>query len=277
MMTKTNRLSKLFTRLKQENRPALVTFVTAGDPNPDTGFEILSGLAAAGADIIELGMPFSDPMADGPAIQLANQRALGAGMTLRKTLDQVQAFRAQDQDTPIILMGYYNPIYHMGVNTFLDDALDAGVDGLIVVDLPSEEDDELCHPARIRGVDWIRLTTPTTDDTRLKTVLKNASGFIYYVSIAGITGTASAQHEDVKAALTRIHQQTDLPLAVGFGIKTAQQVRETGQYADAVVVGSAIINVVKSCADEQLDGEQTAKKVSAFVSELASGCRAREQ
>ena len=271
-----NRLEKLFTRLQSEDRPALVTFVTAGDPDPETGYGIFSSLAGAGADIIELGMPFSDPMADGPAIQLANQRALAAGMTLEKTLDQVQAFRQQDPDTPIILMGYYNPIYHYGVKPFLDRAVDVGVDGLIVVDLPSEEDDELCHPARAQGIDWIRLTTPTTHDERLKRVLKNASGFVYYVSIAGITGTASARHADVRASLERIRKQTELPLAVGFGIKNAEHVRETGEYADAVVVGSAIIDIVRNCHEQNTDAEETARRVSDFVGELASGCTPRK-
>lgn len=270
-----NRLNKLFSRLQSENRPALVTFVTAGDPNPEIGYEIFSSLAGAGADIIELGMPFSDPMADGPAIQLANQRALANGMTLNKTLDQVEQFRKTDDATPVILMGYYNPIYHMGVRSFLDRADEAGVDGLIVVDLPSEEDDELCHPARAQGIDWIRLATPTTNDDRLSTIMKNASGFVYYVSIAGITGTASAQHADVQAALSRIRRQTDLPLAVGFGIKTAEQVKQTGQYSDAVVVGSAIINIVRECAETQAGKKQTVEKVSAFVNELATGCTAR--
>jgi len=272
-----NRLKVLFERLKKENRPALVTFVTAGDPDPDTGYEIFSGLAEAGADIIELGMPFSDPMADGPAIQLANLRALGNGMTLRKTLDQVEKFRRTNSDTPIILMGYYNPIYHFGVQAFLDRATQVGVDGLIVVDLPSEEDDELCHPARAQGIDWIRLTTPTTDDNRLTTVLKNASGFVYYVSIAGVTGTAAAQQSDVQAALTRIRKQTDLPLAVGFGIRTAEQVKETGHYADAVVVGSAIIDIVRQCHQQNVKGPAAAEKVQTFVKELATGCEPRIQ
>ncbi len=270
------RLKKLFTRLKTENRPALVTFVTAGDPNPETGYEIFSNLANAGADVIELGMPFSDPMADGPAIQLANLRALSHGMTLKKTLDQVAAFREKDADTPIILMGYYNPIYHMGVKAFLSRADEVGVDGLIVVDLPSEEDDELCHPARAQGIDWIRLTTPTTDENRLKVVLKNASGFVYYVSIAGITGTASAQQADVEAALKRIRQQTDLPLAVGFGIKTAEHVKATGQYADGVVVGSAIIDIIRQCDEAKAATAEIVDKVSAFVRELASGCTPRD-
>lgn len=271
-----NRLNTLFARLKQENRPALVTFVTAGDPDPETGYEIFSSLAEAGADIIELGMPFSDPMADGPAIQLANIRALSRGMTLRKTLDQVAAFREGNSHTPIILMGYYNPIYHYGVKAFLDRATEAGVDGLIIVDLPSEEDDELCHPARAQGIDWIRLTTPTTDNKRLETVLKNASGFVYYVSITGVTGTASAQQSDVKSALARIRKQTELPMAVGFGIRTAEQVKETGTFADAVVVGSAIIDIVRQCDEKQVDSDEAVKQVSAFVKQLASGCAPRD-
>ncbi len=271
-----DRLSTLFARLKVEGRPALVTFVTAGDPDLDTGYEIFSNLANAGADVIELGMPFSDPMADGPAIQLANQRALAGGMTLAKTLAQVATFREKNLDTPIILMGYFNPIYHYGVKAFLDRADEVGVDGLIIVDLPSEEDDELCHPARAQGIDWIRLATPTTNDMRLKTILKNASGFVYYVSIAGITGTASARHADVESALRRIRLQTDLPLAVGFGIKTAEHVKATGQYADAVVVGSAIIDIIKRSDEAQEDSAQIVAKVSAFVRELASGCAPRD-
>jgi len=270
------RLEKLFARLTGENRPALVTFVTAGDPDLETGFKIISSLPDSGADIIEIGMPFSDPMADGPAIQLANQRALKHGMTLAKTLDQVAKFRDSNDTTPIILMGYYNPIYHYGVKAFLDRATEAGVDGLIVVDLPSEEDDELCHPARAQGLDWIRLTTPTTDDNRLGTVLKNASGFVYYVSIAGITGTRSAQQADVEAALTRFRKQTDLPLAVGFGIRTAEQVRQTGQYADAVVVGSAIIDIIREGDEANTASDEIVANVSEFVKTLASGCVRRD-
>jgi tryptophan synthase alpha chain len=270
-----NRLSKCFEKTRAENRPALVTFITAGDPDLETSNEILSELAGAGADIIELGMPFSDPMADGPAVQLANLRALATGMTLTKTLDLVATFREQDAQTPIVLMGYYNPIYHYGTKAFLERADEAGVDGLIIVDLPSEEDDELCHPARSQGIDWIRLATPTTDDQRLNTVLKNASGFIYYVSITGITGTASAQQSDVKAALQRIGAKTDLPIAVGFGIKTAEQVKTTGQFADGVVVGSAIIDVIRQCHENQETSTITAKKVGAFVRGLASGCVTR--
>lgn len=270
-----NRIEKCFAALKAANRPALVTFITAGDPNPETSAEILSSLATAGADIIELGMPFSDPMADGPAIQLANQRALAAGMNLTKTLDLVENFRRQDQHTPIVLMGYYNPIYHYGAKAFLNRADDAGVDGLIIVDLPYEEDDEMCHPARIQGIDWIRLTTPTTDSARLNKIIKNASGFVYYVSIAGITGTASAQQSDVNAALERIREQTDLPIAVGFGIKTAENVKATGQFADGVVVGSAIVDIIRRCHENKDSATQTTEQVSAFVSELAGGCCVR--
>ncbi|MDD9854851.1 MAG: tryptophan synthase subunit alpha, partial [Gammaproteobacteria bacterium] len=235
------RLTRRFNELKQAKRAGLVTFITAGDPDLDTSAAILHGLPAAGADIIELGMPFSDPMADGPAIQLANQRALTAGITLRKTLDMATAFRAHDARTPLILMGYYNPIYRYGNQRFIDDALSAGVDGLIIVDLPAEEDDELCHPCMTAGLHWIRLTTPTTDDARLQRVLANSSGFVYYVSIAGITGTRSADQSAVKNAVARIRRQTDLPVAVGFGIKTPQQVAQTAAIADAAVVGSAVI------------------------------------
>ncbi|MDD9883730.1 MAG: tryptophan synthase subunit alpha, partial [Gammaproteobacteria bacterium] len=238
------RLTRRFNELKQAKRAGLVTFITAGDPDLDTSAAILHGLPAAGADIIELGMPFSDPMADGPAIQSANQRALTAGITLRKTLDMATAFRAHDARTPLILMGYYNPIYRYGNQRFIDDALSAGVDGLIIVDLPAEEDDELCHPCMTAGLHWIRLTTPTTDDARLQRVLANSSGFVYYVSIAGITGTRSADQSAVKNAVARIRRQTDLPVAVGFGIKTPRQVAQTAAIADAAVVGSAVIEQI---------------------------------
>lgn len=271
-----DRLKKRFLKLQSENRAGFVTFTTAGDPDLETSSAILASLANAGADIIELGMPFSDPMADGPAIQLANQRALASGMTLTKTLDMVQAYRQQDNETPIILMGYYNPIYHFGVKSFLNRAVDAGVDGLIIVDLPSEEDDELCHPARVQGIDWIRLATPTTDAARLNTILKNASGFIYYVSIAGITGTASAQQSDVKSAIEMIREQSNLPIAVGFGINTPEDVKKTGAYADAVVVGSAIVNIIEQCYKDKDDSTTTANKVATFVKSLASGCVKRE-
>lgn len=269
----TNRIGRRFEAVRNEGRAALVTFVTAGDPDPETSLEIVRRLPAAGADVIELGMPFSDPMADGPAIQAANQRALQAGMTLRKTLELVASFRTEDDDTPIVLMGYYNPIYHMGVDRFIAAALGAGVDGLIVVDLPPEEDDELCHPARTAGLDWIRLTTPTTGDERLPRVLANASGFVYYVSIAGVTGTRSAARDAVDTALRRIRRHTGLPLAVGFGIRTPGQVAETAGIADGVVVGSAIVDRVAGGVSEGLRGGEIAARVVEFVSELARGLK----
>ncbi|GJL81990.1 MAG: tryptophan synthase alpha chain [marine bacterium B5-7] len=269
-----SRLDRRFAELRSKGRAGLVTFVTAGDPDPETAFDILCQLADAGADVIELGMPFSDPMADGPAIQAASQRALANGMTLVKTLDQVRRYRGRDEDTPIILMGYYNPIYHFGVEAFLDSAVEAGVDGLIIVDLPVEEDAELCHPAMARGIHWIRLATPTTDDERLPAVMSNTSGFVYYVSIMGITGTRSADKEVVRQAVVRLKSHTDLPIAVGFGIRTPQQAREIGSVADAVVVGSAIVNIIaKSVDDNGNINDNLAGKVAEFVKELASGVR----
>jgi tryptophan synthase alpha chain len=267
------RIQKRFEKLKLEGRPGLVTFTTAGDPDQETAQKILNGLPAAGADVIEMGMPFSDPMADGPAIQLANLRALGNGITLSKTLDMVREFRQHDNETPIVLMGYYNPIHYYGNQRFLDDAISAGADGLIIVDLPPEEDDELCHPCLTSGLNWIRLTTPTSDEARLATVLKNSSGFVYHVSIAGITGTRSADTVDVKSAIDRIRCQTDLPIAVGFGIKTPEQVRETGKFADAAVVGSALVNVIKQGLDKNLAQDQIVSNLHALVSELAAGTR----
>jgi tryptophan synthase alpha chain len=267
------RIQKRFEKLKQEARPGLITFTTAGDPDQETAQKIINGLPAAGADVIEMGMPFSDPMADGPAIQLANLRALANGITLSKTLDMVREFRKHDDETPIVLMGYYNPIHYYGNQRFLDDAISAGADGLIIVDLPPEEDDELCHPCLTSGLNWIRLTTPTSDDARLASVLKNSSGFVYHVSIAGITGTHSADSVDVKSAIKRIRKQTDLPIAVGFGIKTPEQVRETGKIADAAVVGSALVNVIKQGLDKQLDKNQIVSNLHGLVSELAAGTR----
>ncbi|MAU41393.1 MAG: tryptophan synthase subunit alpha [Kordiimonas sp.] len=269
---KSQRLAARFSALKEQQRAALVTFVTAGDPDPDNSQRILDGLPAAGADIIELGMPFSDPMADGPAIQAASLRALQGGMTLRRTLDMVRQFRKKDTETPIILMGYYNPIYIYGVEVFLKDALAAGADGLIIVDLPPEEDPELAIPALSAGMDFIHLATPTSDDKRLEDILRHASGFLYYVSIAGITGTQSAQTADVEQALSRIRRQTNLPLAVGFGIKTPADVASFAHFSDAVVVGSALINVITENLDSQGNPRPClVEKLHEFVAQLATG------
>jgi len=268
------RLDKRFADLKAEGRGGLVTFLTAGDPDADIGLEILKGLPGAGADIIELGMPFSDPMADGPAIQASSQRALANGMTLRKTLDQVRQFRKDDDDTPIVLMGYFNPVHHYGVEAFVSDAKAAGVDGLIMVDLPPEEEAELCLPALKGGINFIYLTAPTTDDKRLPRVVENASGFVYYVSITGITGTASAAVTDVEAAVTRIRRHTDLPVAVGFGITTPEGAAEVASVADAAVVGSALVNRIRDNLDA--DGKanpQLVGEVLGFTKQLADGVR----
>jgi len=270
----TGRIAARFAALKAEGRGGFVSFITAGDPDPETSAAILAGLPAAGADIIELGMPFTDPMADGPAIQAASQRALAAGQSLRGTLEMVRNFRTQDAETPIVLMGYYNPIYIYGVDAFLRDALEAGVDGLIVVDLPPEEDEELCLPAMRSGMSFIRLATPTTDDERLPTVLKNTSGFVYYVSILGITGTRSADDEAVRAAVERLKRHTDLPVAVGFGIKTADAVARISSLADAAVVGSAIVDRIRDgLGAEGTAGPALVEDVLAFVKDLADGAR----
>jgi len=245
--------------LKQEGRAAFIAFVTAGDPDAETAKKILFGLPAAGADIIELGMPFSDPMADGPAVQASSLRALSGGQTMHKTLELVGAFRAQDDATPIVLMGYYNPIYVYPRERFLDDAVAAGVDGLIIVDLPPEADDELCLPAIARGLNFIRLATPTTDARRLPAVLANTSGFLYYVSITGITGTAAPDVADVHAQVARIKTSTKLPIAVGFGVKTPDQARMIAAGADGVVVGSALVNAVSDSLDT--DGKATGNTV----------------
>jgi tryptophan synthase alpha chain len=268
----TDRLGATFAGLKASGRAGLVTFITAGDPSPDISQEIFNGLPAAGADIIELGMPFSDPMADGPAIQAASLRALAAGASLARTLEMVRAFRKQNDKTPVILMGYFNPIYQYGSSRFVTDAASAGVDGLILVDLPPEEDDELCDPARIAGLHWIRLVTPTTHPSRLVTVLRNSSGFVYYVSIAGITGTQSATAGSVADAVKRIRNATALPVGVGFGIRTPEQVREIAAVADAVVVGSAIVDTIERNLDAQIsDLSQVTREVLSLVSDLAKG------
>jgi tryptophan synthase alpha chain len=268
------RIDRRFAALKKEGRAGLVTFVTAGDPDPATSLALVKALPGAGADVIELGMPFTDPMADGPAVQASSLRALKAGQTLSKTLDLVRAFRAGDSDTPIVLMGYYNPIYIYGVERFLTDALSAGVDGLIVVDLPAEEDDELCVPALKAGLNFIRLATPTTDDKRLPAVLANTSGFVYYVSITGITGAATPEFGRVAQAVARIKRHTDLPIAVGFGVKNAEHARAIAQGADGVVVGSALVEAVRTSLDA--DGKATAKTVPAvtdLIASLAAGVR----
>jgi len=269
-----SRIERRFAALKAAGRGAFVAFVTAGDPDYETSLEIVRGLPAAGADVIELGMPFSDPMADGPAVQASSLRALKAGMTLAKTLALVRAFRQDDGDTPIVLMGYYNPIYSYGVERFVADAKVAGVDGLIIVDLPPEEDSELCEPALQAGLHWIRLATPTTDDNRLPTVLRNTSGFVYYVSIMGITGTKAVPSEQVREAVARLRRHTELPIAVGFGIRTPEQAATIAGIADGAVVGSAIVDAVKA----ELDADGRAKpglagKVLALVESLADGVR----
>jgi tryptophan synthase alpha chain len=262
MKTET-RIDRRFAALKKEGRAALVTFVTAGDPDYETSKEILFGLPAAGADVIELGMPFSDPMADGPAIQASSQRALKAGHTTRRTLQLVREFRTRNQDTPIILFGYYNPIYVHPTKLFLEEAVAAGADGLLVVDVPPEADEELCIPAREHGLNFIRLTTPTTDAKRLPVVLRNTSGFIYHVSITGITGTAAPDVTNVHSQVADIKKHTQLPVAVGFGVKTPAQARAIAQGADGVVVGSALVTAIKDSLDGQ--GQNCGKTVPAVL------------
>lgn len=269
----TTRIDERFAACAAAGRPALVTFITAGDPDMKTGQAILDGMPAAGADLIELGMPFSDPMADGPVIQDGGHRALRAGQTLHKTLDMVAAFRIKDDKTPIILMGYYNPIYIFGVDAFLDAAKKAGVDGLIIVDLPAEEDEELCIPALKSGLNFIRLTTPTTDDKRLPTVLKNTSGFVYYVSMTGITGAAIKNHAAVGDAVQRIKSHTKLPVAVGFGIKTADDAASIGKYADGVVVGTVLVGAIADTLDNDKATPKTIDAVHALVRSLADGVK----
>ena len=269
------RIEARFAKLADEGRAAFVPFIMAADPDLDTSFEILKGLPGAGADLIELGVMYSDPMADGPAIQAAGLRAKAGGARLDRTLNMVRRFRVGDNETPIILMGYYNPIYIYGVDRFLADAREAGVDGLIVVDLPPEEDVELCLPALAAGMHFIRLATPTTDDARLPAVIANTSGFVYYVAIVGITGTKSAESSDIQAAVARLKSHTDLPIAVGFGIKTPEQAGTVAQVADAAVVGSAIVQTVADNLDA--DGKPTPQLVSnvlGLTRSLADGVRA---
>ena len=274
-MTSPSRIDRRFAALEAEGRAGLVTFVMAGDPDFATARDLLAGLPAAGADLIEIGMPFSDPMADGPAIQAAGLRALKAGQTMHKTLDLVREFRAKDKDTPLILMGYYNPIYVYPGARFLADAKAAGVDGLIVVDVPPEADDELCLPAMEHGLAFIRLATPTTDARRLPAVLANTSGFVYYVSITGITGTAAPDPTDVHAQVKRIKASTTLPVAVGFGVKTPEQARAIARGADAVVVGSALVDVIRgSLAADGRATANTVPRVLDLVRGLAQGLKA---
>jgi tryptophan synthase alpha chain len=270
----TTRIDRRFADLNREGRAALVTFTMAGDPDTKTSLAILKELPKAGADVIELGMPFTDPMADGPAIQAGGLRALNAGQDMDKTLGMVRAFRKGDDATPIVLMGYYNPIYIYGVDRFLKDVKAAGVDGLIIVDLPPEEDEELCLPALKAGLNFIRLSTPTTDDKRLPAVLANTSGFVYYVSITGITGAAAPDVSKVTEAVARIKRHTKLPVAVGFGVRTAKQARAIAAGAEGVVVGSALVNAIRDSLDKK--GKATARTVKAvtgLVAELAEGVR----
>jgi len=274
----TTHIDRRFAELKAQGRAALVTFLTAGDPDPETSLAILRAIPAAGADVIELGMPFTDPMADGPAIQMSSQRALKAGQTMTKTLEIVRAFRQAHEATPLVLMGYYNPIYVYGVDRFLRDAKSAGVDGLIVVDLPPEEDTELCMPALETGLNFIRLATPTTDDRRLPAVLANTSGFVYYVSITGITGAAAADSTVVGDAVARIKRHTKLPVCVGFGIRTPQAARSIAEKANGAVVGTALVDALRDSLDTK--GQATTKTVAAvadLVASLAQGVRGAKQ
>ncbi len=257
------RIDDCFARLRAQGRKAFVSYIMAGDPDVATSLELMKGLPAAGVDVIELGMPFTDPMADGPTIQLAGQRALEGGQTLQKTLEMVAEFRKDDDTTPIVMMGYYNPIYSRGVERFLTDAKAAGVDGLIVVDLPPEEDEELCIPANRAGMNFIRLATPTTDDRRLPKVLQNTSGFVYYVSITGITGAAAAEAGDVAPEVARIKAATDLPVIVGFGIRSPETAKAIASVADGAVVGTAIVKLVEE--------KRPVADILAFVKGLAAG------
>ena len=274
----TTRIDTRFAELAKQGRSAFVTFLMAGDPDPATSLEIIKALPKSGADVIEIGMPFTDPMADGPSIQAAGLRALKAGMTLKKTLELVRGFRRDDNATPIVLMGYYNPIYIYGVDKFLADAKSAGVDGLIIVDLTPEEDEELCLPAMKAGLNFIRLATPTTDDKRLPAVLANTSGFVYYVSITGITGAAAADSSAVSEAVARIKRHTRLPVCVGFGIRTPETARAIASHANGAVVGTALVDALKNSLDAE--GRATAKTVNAvaeLTAALAQGVKGAQQ
>ncbi|MCK1717756.1 tryptophan synthase subunit alpha [Bradyrhizobium sp. 141] len=274
----TTRIDTRFAELAKQGRSAFVTFLMAGDPDPATSLEIIKALPKSGADVIEIGMPFTDPMADGPSIQAAGLRALKAGMTLKKTLELVRGFRKDDNATPIVLMGYYNPIYIYGVDKFLVDAKSAGVDGLIIVDLPPEEDNELCLPAMKAGLNFIRLATPTTDDKRLPAVLANTSGFVYYVSITGITGAAAADTTAVSEAVARIKRHTKLPVCVGFGIRTPETARAIASHANGAVVGTALVDALKNSLDAE--GRATGKTVNAvaeLTAALAQGVKGAQQ
>jgi tryptophan synthase alpha chain len=274
----TTRIDARFAELKQQGRSAFVTFLVAGDPDPATSLDLIKALPKAGADIIEIGMPFTDPMADGPSIQAAGLRALKAGMTLKETLEMVRAFRSGDNATPLVLMGYYNPIYIYGVDKFLADAKAAGIDGLIIVDLPPEEDSELCLPAMKAGLNFIRLATPTTDDKRLPAVLANTSGFVYYVSITGITGAASADAKVVGEAVSRIKRHTALPVCVGFGIRTPENARGIAEKADGAVAGTALVDVLRGSLDaEDRATGRTVSAVTDLVASLAQGVRGARQ
>lgn len=266
------RITRCFARLTEKNRKAFVAFLTGGDPDFDTSRQLICGLPDAGVDLIEIGIPFSDPMADGPAIQASSQRALRNGMTLVKTLQLVRHFRNNDDTTPIVLMGYYNPIYRYGADRFVHECVSCGVDGLIIVDLPPEEDEELCEPALTAGLHWIRLVTPSTDDGRIDAVLHNVSGFVYYISVLGVTGTRRAMADHVNQAVERLRNYTELPIAVGFGIKTPEHARSVAERADGIVVGSAIVELVKSNLDDDgKPGAELVGKVHDFVRQIAEG------